>query len=90
MLLGQRSGAAVFWSIQGDAAAGVEVGDGGRRRRGSSGSVHREEEERRRRRMKDDSMVLFIRKQKNRQAQKTRRPNDGYPANWTPRFSERH
>ena len=32
MLLGQRSGATVIWSIQGDAAAGVEVGDGGRRR----------------------------------------------------------
>ena len=57
---------------------------------GSCGTVRREEEERRRRRMRDDSMVLFIRKQKNRQARKTRRPNDVYPANWMPRFLERH
>ena len=27
MLIGQRSGAVVFWSVQGDAVAGVEVGD---------------------------------------------------------------
>ena len=45
MLIGQRSGAAVFWSVQGDAAAGVEVGDEGRRRRSSCGMVRREEEE---------------------------------------------
>ena len=57
---------------------------------GACGPVRREEEERRRRRMKVDSMVLFIRKQKNRQARKTRRPNDGYLAYWTPRFLERH
>lgn len=45
MLMGQWSGAAVFWSVQGDAATGVEVGDEGRRRRGSCGLVCREEEE---------------------------------------------
>ena len=45
MLIGQRSGAAVLWSVQGDAAAGVEVGDKGRRRRSSCGLVHRKEEE---------------------------------------------
>jgi len=36
------------------------------------------------------STVLFIRRQGNRQARKTRRPNDGYPANWMPQFSGRH
>ena len=45
MLMGQRRGTAVLWSIQGDAAAGVEVGDEGRRRRSSCGLVRREEEE---------------------------------------------
>ena len=45
MLIGQRSGAAVFWFVQGDAAAGVEVGDEGRWRRGSCRLGGREEEE---------------------------------------------
>ena len=44
MLMRQWRGAAVFWSVQGDAAAGVEAGDEGRRRR-SSGALERCEEE---------------------------------------------
>ena len=64
MLMGWRRGTAVLWSVQGDAAAGVEVGDEGRRRRSSCGLVHREEEEeseKERGRMRGESMVLFIR-----------------------------
>ena len=44
MLMRQRWSAVVFWSVQGDAAAGVEVGDGGWRRR-SLGTLDRCEEE---------------------------------------------
>ena len=90
MLFGQRSGLQFFWSTHGDAAAGVEAEDGGRRRRGSCRMRRCKEEERRRRRMEDDSMVLFLRRQENRQARKTRRPNNGDPANWTPQFLGRH
>ena len=53
----------MLWSVQGDAAARVEVGDEGRRRRGSCGLVRREEEEVRRKggRMRGESEVLFMR-----------------------------
>ena len=40
----QWKGAAMFWFVQGDAAAGVEAVDEGRRRR-SSGALERCEEE---------------------------------------------
>ena len=63
MLFRQRSGAAFLWSTQGDAAAGVEVEDGGRRRQGLYRMSRCEEEERRRRRMEDGFRVLFIRRQ---------------------------
>ena len=62
--MGQRRGAAVFWSVQGDAAAGVEVRDEGRRRRSSCGLVRRKEEqesEKERGRMRGESEALFIR-----------------------------
>ena len=45
MLMRWRRGAAVLWSVQGDAAAGVEDGGGGRRRRSSCRSARRKEEE---------------------------------------------
>ena len=41
----QRRSAAVLWSIQGDAAAGVEAVDEGRRRRSLAAMERREEEE---------------------------------------------
>ena len=44
MLMRQRRSVAVLWSVQGDAAAGVEVGDEGQQRR-SSGTLERSEEE---------------------------------------------
>ena len=41
----QRRGVAVFWFVQGDAAAGVDEGDEGRRRRSSSALERCEEED---------------------------------------------
>lgn len=43
MLMRQWRGAAAFWSVQGDAAVGVEAGDEGQRRR-SLGTLERREE----------------------------------------------
>ena len=61
----QRRGVAVFWFVQGDAAAGVEAVNEDRRRR-SSGALERckEEEEDEKAKggeWKDDPVALFIR-----------------------------
>ena len=63
MLMRWRGGAAVLWSVQGDAAARVEDGGGGRRRRSSCRSARRKEEEEMRRKeggMRGEPEALFI------------------------------
>ena len=75
--------------IQADAAAGLEEdkvlcdGSGFRVVEGL-----REEEDARKGENEEDRPCLFIRRQANMHAQKTRRVNESYPARWTPRFSE--
>ena len=78
-------------STQADAAAEVEEdevlcnSDGVRVAEGL-----REEEDAGKGENEEDRSYLFIRTQANRQVQKTRTPSEGYPARWTPLFSERH
>ena len=72
----QQRGADVLWSVQVDAAAGVEVVDEGRRRRSSGARGHCEEEdedEEARGKMKRTPVPIY-REMEKRHARESRRP----------------